>query len=87
MFHDIMKKEEEGIMSPKQKFATQVDPELLAKTKKIAHDEGRQLQSVIEEALSDLVEKRSQLKPRAHIMAHYEASVAQFSPLYEKLAK
>lgn len=85
-FHDIIKKED-GIMPLKQKFATQVDPDLLAKTKEIAHAEGRQLQSVIEEALSDLVEKKSQSRPRPHIMAHYEASVAQFGPLYEKLAK
>jgi len=74
-------------MSIKQKFATQVDPALLAKTRAIAESEGRQLQSVIEEALADLVEKRLRTKPRANVMAHYEASVAQFGPLYERLAQ
>ncbi len=71
----------------KQKFATQVDPDLLARTRAIAAAEGRQLQSVVEEALTDLVEKKSKARPRAHVMAHYEASVAQFGPLYDRLSK
>lgn len=74
-------------MGRKQKFATQVDSELLAKTRAIAEIEGRQLQSVVEEALTLLVETREKLKPRTHVMAHYESSVAQLGPLYERLAK
>lgn len=74
-------------MNGKQKFATQVDQKLLAETRAIAKDEGRQLQSVIEEALRDLIEKKTRSQPRAHVMAQYQASVAQFGPLYERLAK
>ena len=74
-------------MASRQKFATQVDPELLEQTRAIATAEGRQLQSVIEEALRDLVEKKTAGKPRAHVMAQYHASLVQFGPLYERLAK
>lgn len=74
-------------MAVRQKFATQVDADLLAKTREIAASEGRQLQSVVEEALTDLIEKKTGAKPRSHVMAHYQASVSQFGPLYERLAK
>ena len=71
----------------KQKFATQVDPELLNALKGIARDEGRQVQSLIDEALADLVEKRRLGKPRRHVMAAYRASVEPYSKLYKKLAE
>lgn len=66
-----------------QKFATQVDSEVLEKTRAIAHAEGKQLQAIVEEALMDLIEAR----PHAQVMALYEASVAQYKPLYERLSK
>jgi len=71
----------------KQKFATQVDSEVLEKTRAIAHAEGKQLQAIVEEALLDLIEKRHSARPRAQVMALYEASVAQYKPLYERLSK
>lgn len=74
-------------MSNRQKFATQVDVELLAMTREIASSEGRQLQSVVEEALLDLVEKKRTGGRRKQFMAHYEASEAEFASLYERLAK
>ncbi|MCW5943211.1 MAG: hypothetical protein KIS66_13330 [Fimbriimonadaceae bacterium] len=74
-------------MATKQKFATQVDADLLAMTRQIAESEGRQLQSIVEEALLDLVEKRKRDRPRANVLAHYEASLAQFGSLYERLAR
>ena len=39
-------------MQPKEKFATQVAAEILAEIRAIAHAEGRQLQALVEEALS-----------------------------------
>ncbi len=74
-------------MSVKQRFAAQVDPELLATARAIAVAEGRQFQSVVEEALLDFVEKRKTPGPRAHVMAQYQASVDRNSELYERLAK
>ena len=55
-------------MSDKQRFAAQVDPELLATARAIAVAEGRQFQSIVEEALLDFVEKRKTPGPRAHVM-------------------
>lgn len=71
----------------REKFATQVNSELLAAVRGLAQSEGRQLQSLIDEALADLVEKRRQEKPRAHVMAAYQASHKKFGPLYKKLAE
>jgi predicted transcriptional regulator len=71
----------------REKFATQVDSEILSAVRTIAQHEGRQLQVLVEEALSDLVEKRKQERSRAHIMAAYQASHANFAPLYKKLAE
>ena len=46
----------------REKFATQVNAETLAEVRGLAETEGRQLQSLIDEALSDLLEKRRQSK-------------------------
>lgn len=75
------------MVAPKQKFATQVDPVLLAKTREIALREGRQIQSVVEEALADLVEKKSGERSRPEVLAHYEATVSQYDSLLQRLAK
>ncbi len=69
------------------KFATQVNSEILSAVRAIAQDEGRQLQALVDEALADLIEKRKQERPRAHVMAAYQASHEKFSPLYKKLAE
>jgi hypothetical protein len=71
----------------REKFATQVNAETLAEVRGLAETEGRQLQSLIDEALSDLLEKRRQSKPRAHVMNAYQRSHEPYSELYKKLAK
>lgn len=71
----------------REKFATQVDSELLSAVRHLARHEGRQLQTLVEEALADLIEKRKHGRPRAHVMAAYQASHATFAPLYKKLAE
>lgn len=71
----------------REKFATQVDRELLAALRKLADEEGRQIQALVEEALVSLVEERRQGKARAHVMQAYQKSHGRFSSLYEKLAK
>ena len=74
-------------MAPKEKFATQVDPEILAKIRAISEKEGRKLQAIVEEALADLIEKREGSKPRPVVAAAYAASIRQFGSLYERLAR
>ena len=71
----------------REKFATQVDSELLAAVRKLAHEEGRQLQALVDEALTDPVEKRKHGRPRTHVMAAYLASHEKYSELYKELAK
>ena len=73
-------------MGTRQKFATQVDSDILARVRSLASDKGRQLQALVDEALADLIEKRRQARPRAHVMAVYQASHERFAPLYKKLA-
>jgi hypothetical protein len=41
----------------------------------------------VDEALADLLEKRQQARPRAHVMDAYLASHEKYGPLYKKLAK
>jgi len=71
----------------RQKFATQVDPDLIEAVRDIAKEEGRQVQTLIDEALADLIEKRRLGKPRQHVMAAYRASHARYGKLYKKLAE
>jgi hypothetical protein len=71
----------------REKFATQVDPEILTVLRELAGKEGRQLQALVDEALSDLVEKYKSSKPRGDVMALYQASLEKYSPLYKKLAE
>ena len=71
----------------REKFATQVNSELLIAVRELAQKEGRQLQALMDEALADLVEKHKQAKPRAHVMGAYLASHEKYGPLYKKLAK
>jgi hypothetical protein len=71
----------------REKFATQVNSEILAAVRTIAQSEGRQIQSLIDEALADFIEKRKNGKPRAHVVAAYEASHEKYAELYKKLAR
>lgn len=71
----------------RRKFASQADPKLLDDLKAIADAEGRQFQSVVEEAFSDYVARKKGGKPRPDVMAHLKASMARNAELYRKLAK
>lgn len=71
----------------REKFATQVDAKTLAAVRRVAEKEGRQLQSIVEEALTDLLEKRRLGKPRSHVLAAYEGSHERYGELYKKLAR
>ncbi|MFZ0601028.1 MAG: hypothetical protein WAN05_06620 [Roseiarcus sp.] len=71
----------------REKFETHVNPDILSAVKAIAHSEGRELPALVDEALADLIEKRTQGRPRAHVMTAYETSHETFAPLYKKLAE
>ena len=71
----------------REKFATQVNTEILSAVRTLAEKEGRQLQALVEEAFTDLIEKRKKATPRAHVMGAYLASHEKYGPLYKKLAE
>jgi len=71
----------------REKFATQVNSEILSAVRNLADKEGRQLQVLVEEALADLIEKRKKATPRAHVMGAYLASHDKYASLYKKLAE
>jgi len=71
----------------REKFATQVDSELLAELRSLARDEGRQIQALVDEALANLIEKRTLGRPCAHVLAAYGTSHRRFASLYKKLAE
>jgi hypothetical protein len=71
----------------REKFATQVNSEILSAVRTLAEKEGRQLQALMDEALADLIEKHKNAKPRLHVMGAYLASHERYGPLYKKLAE
>jgi hypothetical protein len=71
----------------REKFATQLNSDVLAAVRAIAEKKGRQLQALADEALSDPIEKRKHARPRPHVMAAYLASHDKYDELYKKLAK
>jgi hypothetical protein len=71
----------------REKFATQVNSEILAAVRSLSVAEGRQIQALVDEAFADLLEKRKQAQPRAHVMGVYLASHERYGPLYKKLAE
>ncbi|MCB1018340.1 MAG: hypothetical protein R2748_34900 [Bryobacterales bacterium] len=71
----------------REKFATQVDSEVLSAVRDLAEKEGRQIQALVEEALSDLIEKRRTGRVRPHVLEAYRSSLDKFDPLYKKLAQ
>lgn len=71
----------------RQKFATQMDAVLLEDLRKLANEEGRQLQSLLEEAVSLLIKDRRGYVMRDDVRAAYEESLERFGPLYERLSQ
>ncbi len=69
------------------KFSSQADSEVLATLREIAKKDGRHFQAVLEDAIRDYIETRAQEKPRASVMAHFQASVLRNRRLGELLAK
>ena len=71
----------------REKFTVKVDAKTLAAARRLAKRERRQLQELVDEALTDLVEKRRLDSPRTHVMDAYQGSHARYGELYKKLAQ
>lgn len=78
MYHDAMML---------QKFSSQARPELLEEVRSLAAEDGRQFQSVLDEALTEWVAKKKGEAPRPEVIGHLKASIARHRKLYEELAK
>jgi hypothetical protein len=77
-----------GVMAPvRVKFSSQADPQLLARIRSLAANQGRQFQSVLEQALLEYLERNQSDRPRAHVLEAFGMSMEEFDQLYQKLAK
>lgn len=71
----------------REKFSSQAAPEVLASLRQIANAQGRQFQSVLDEALRDYIDRQQKERPRRHVMASFASSLSEFDGLYRELAK
>lgn len=71
----------------REKFSSQADEELLAAVRNLAQSEGRQFQSILEEALTEYLERHQNARPRTHVMEAFGLSMDEFDDLYQKLAQ
>ena len=69
------------------KFATQLSLDALAKLHQMAHEKGRQIQPILDEALREYIENKRNAKPRTHVMAALFSSMTEHDALYEALSK
>jgi predicted transcriptional regulator len=83
MFHDEISMP----TAARQKFSSQASPQVLAELRKIAAKEGRQFQSVLDEALRDYIARKETGRPRRHVMEALARGVEEFDALYRELAK
>ena len=60
---------------------------MLAALRKIAGEEGRQLQSLVDEALRDYIEHKQGNAPRKRVVQALRDSMAQYDSLYRELSK
>ena len=70
----------------REKFSSQADSKLLGALRELAKKDGRHFQAVLEDAMRDYIETRAEGKPRASVMAQFQASVVKNRRLGELLA-
>jgi len=73
--------------TPRVKFSSQADPELLTAMRQIARSDGRHFQAVLEDAMSHYIESRANQRVRPEVMAHFQASLEKNRRLGELLGK
>jgi predicted DNA-binding protein len=71
----------------RKKFATQMDARLLERLREYSKSEGRQIQSVLEEAVKMLLKEKQGYTMRPDVKAAMEASFEEFDDLYKRLAQ
>ncbi len=76
-----------SVHQTREKFATQLDSALLTDLRALAKAEGRQLQSLVEEAVSKLIEARQSPAEDTEFMALMKRNHDRYASVFEKLAK
>ena len=71
----------------REKFSSQMEPTILAAARKAAAEEGRQFQSILEDALQQYLERNQSKRPRTHVLEAFGLSIQEFDELYAELAK
>lgn len=71
----------------REKFASQLDKELLDRARTYAEKEGLQFQSLLENAIREYLDNAEIEKPRPMVIRALAESVHQFDDLYEALAQ
>lgn len=71
----------------REKFATQMDSDMLAQLRELSKVEGRQIQALVEEAVAALLKSRKAEDRRSRIMELHDESMARYADVYRELAK
>jgi len=74
-------------MSALRKYSSQAEPEVLEAMQALADREGRQLQSVIGEAMREYLARKRQQVPRRNVLEAFQQSLRDRDELYRSLAK
>ena len=74
-------------MSALRKYSSQAEPEVLEAMQAIANREGRQLQSVLGEAMREYLARKQQQAPRRNVLEAFQESLREREELYRSLAK
>lgn len=70
-----------------ERLEAEVDADLIGAVREIAREQGRDVGSVVDEALADLVVKTRAGKPRPEVMALHEEAIARYHDVFKKLAE
>jgi predicted transcriptional regulator len=70
-----------------RKFSSQAEPEVLEALQAIADQEGRQLQSVLGEAMREYLARKQTRAPRRNVLEAIQKSLEERDELYRSLAK
>jgi len=71
----------------REKFASQLDRDLLQRARAHAEKEGLQFQSLLESAIKEYLDNAETGKPRQIVIQALAESIDQFDDLYEALAQ
>jgi len=82
-----VKETSKAFETERKKFATQMDARLLKDLRDFAKSEGRQIQSVLEEAVEAFLKEKRGYVMRPDVKAAHDEVLRRYDTLFEALAK